>query len=144
VTDARGTPDGADLRVEPAKADKSIGELLGDVTTDLSTLMRQEIDLAKEEIKIQVNQAGKAGAGFGAAAVLGLLAGVAAVMTLGFALDTFMWRWLAFLVVTAVLGGIAAFLAVVSKQKLAQVNPVPEKTIETLKEDKQWLSELKS
>jgi MFS family permease len=91
-----------------------------------------------------VNQAGKAGAGFGAAAVLGLLAGVAAVMTLGFALDTFMWRWLAFLIVTAVLGGIAAFLAVVSKQKLAQVNPVPEKTIETLKEDKQWLSELKS
>lgn len=133
-----------DLTVEPAKPEKSIGDLLSDMTTDLSTLVRQEMELAKEEMKVEVNKAGKAGAGFGAAAVIGLLAGVGLVLTLGFALDAFLWRWVAFLVVTIVLGAIAAALGMAGKKKIDELNPKPEKTIQTLKEDKQWLSEQKS
>lgn len=133
-----------DLTVEPVKPDKSIGDLLSDMTSDLSTLVRQEMELAKEEMKVEVNKAGKAGAGFGGAAVAGLLAGVGLVLTLGFALDAFLWRWLAFLIVTAVLGAIAAALGMAGKKKIDELNPKPEKTIQTLKEDKQWLSEQKS
>ena len=133
-----------DLTVEPAEPDKSIGDLLSDMTSDLSTLVRQEMELAKEEMKVEVNKAGKAGAGFGGAAVVGLLAGVGLVLTLGFALDAFLWRWLAFLIVTAVLGAIAAALGMAGKKKIDELNPKPEKTIQTLKEDKQWLSEQKS
>ncbi len=133
-----------DLTVEPVKPEKSIGDLLSDMTSDLSTLVRQEMELAKEEMKVEVNKAGKAGAGFGAAAVVGLLAGVGLVLTLGFALDAFLWRWVAFLVVTVVLGAIAAALGMAGKKKIDELNPKPEKTIQTLKEDKQWLSEQKS
>lgn len=133
-----------DLTVEPVQPDKSIGQLVSEMTTDLSTLMRQEVELAREELKVEVNKAGKAGKGLGAAAVVGLLTGMSLVLTLGFALDTFLWRWLAFLIVTAVLGAIAAALAMAGKKQIDDMNLTPEKTIETLEEDKQWLSEQKS
>lgn len=133
-----------DLTVEPAQPDKSIGQLVSEMTTDLSTLMRQEVELAREELKVEVNKAGKAGKGLGAAAVVGLLTGMSLVLTLGFALDTFLWRWLAFLIVTAVLGAIAAALAMAGKKQIDDMNLTPEKTIQTLEEDKQWLSEQKS
>lgn len=120
---------------------RSLSELVGDMTQDLSTLLRKEVELAREEIKVEVTKAARAGGGFGAAAYAGVLAGVGLVMTLGFLLDEVMPTWVAFLIVTVLLaaGASVAFLA--GKQQLRTIDPVPEQTIETLKEDKQWLSE---
>jgi len=129
---------------EPAQPDKSLGELFSSLTSDLSTLLRQEVDLAREEVRVEVRQAGKGVGAFGGAAVVGLLAGVALVMTLGFALDTFMPAWAAFLIVTVVLAVVAAVLARMGKARLQKVDPKPEKTMQTLKEDAQWLSEQRS
>ncbi|MCU1352342.1 MAG: hypothetical protein JWM05_1551 [Acidimicrobiales bacterium] len=129
---------------EPKQADRSLSELVSEMSRDLSTLMRKEVELAREEIKEEVSKAGKAGAGFGGAAACGLLAGVALVMTLGFALDAVMPAWAAFLIVTVVLGIAAYALAQVGKRELQEINPVPQETVQTLKEDAQWLTAQRS
>jgi len=69
---------------------------------------------------------------------------VALVMTLGFVLDVFVPAWAAFLIVTVVLGLVAAVLARQGRARLREVDPKPEKTMQTLKEDAQWLSEQRS
>jgi F0F1-type ATP synthase assembly protein I len=130
--------------VEPKQADRSLGELVASMSQDLSTLMRKEVELAKEEIRVEVRKAGKAGTGFAGAAASGLYAGFALVLAIGFLLDHVLPTWAAFLIVAVVLGGAAAVMAKKGQQEMQQVNPTPEKTIQTLKEDAQWLSERKS
>jgi len=129
---------------QPAQPDKSLGELFSSLTSDLSTLLHQEVDLAREEVRVEARKAGKAGGAFGGAAFVGLLCGVALVMTLGFVLDVLMPAWAAFLIVTVVLGLVAAVLARQGRARLREVDPKPEKTMQTLKEDAQWLSEQRS
>ncbi|MCU1453407.1 MAG: sle [Acidimicrobiales bacterium] len=133
-----------DPTIEPRQPDRSLSELVSDMTSDLSTLMRKEVELAREEIKEEVAKARTAGVSFGGAAVAGLLTGVALVLTLGYTLDIFMPAWAAFLVVTLVLGAVAAAFATKGKREVQELNPKPEQTIETLKEDAQWLSERRS
>jgi F0F1-type ATP synthase assembly protein I len=100
--------------------------------------------MAKEELKQEGRKAGRAGAAFGGAAVVALLAGFALVLTLGFGLDSFLPTWLAFLIVTIVLGAVAAVLGIRGKTEVQAIEPAPEETIETLEEDAQWLSERRS
>lgn len=130
--------------LQPKQPDRSLSELIGTMTEDVSTLLRKEMELAKEEMKVEAKKAQKVAIGFGGAAGAGLYAGFALVLTLGFALDAFLWQWLAFLIVTVVLGVIAAVLAQKGKKELDELNPKPEATIQTLKEDAQWLSEQKN
>lgn len=129
---------------EPLRAERSLPELLSELSGDMTRLFRDEVELAKEELKQEGRKAGKAGAAFGGAAVIGLLAGVAAVLFLGFALDSFLPTWLAFLIVTIVLGAVAAVLGIQGRNKVQEIDPAPEQTIGTLKEDAQWLSERRS
>ena len=116
------------------KADNaSLGDLLGDVTRDLSTLMRQEVDLAKAELKQSASKAGKgsgmlAGAGVGGHFVLvflslALMFGLGAIMPLG-------WAALITAVVWAI---IAAVLASMGRKELKQIKGLPQ-TGETLSE----------
>ncbi|MBL8774286.1 MAG: phage holin family protein [Acidimicrobiales bacterium] len=121
--------------------ERSLSELVGDMTQDVSTLLRKEVELAREELKVEVSKAARAGGGFGAAAYAGILAGVGLVMTLGFLLDEVMPTWVAFLIVTVLLVAVATAAFLAGKKQLETVDPVPEQTIQTLKEDKQWLSE---
>ncbi|HEX2577079.1 MAG TPA: phage holin family protein [Aquihabitans sp.] len=127
--------------IDPKLPEKSLGELFSDMTRDVSTLMQKEVELAKEEMRGEVSKASKAGQAFGVAAGAGLYAGFGLVLTLGLILDVFMPQWLAFLIVTAVLGIIAAVFAQRGREQVKQLDPKPEQTIETLQEDKQWLSE---
>lgn len=129
---------------EPLQPDRSLGDLFGDLTRDISTLLRDEVELAKEELRDEGRKAGRAAGLLGGAAVVALLAGVALVMTLGFALDELMPLWLAFLIVTVVLGAIAAALGAKGRAGVQSIEPAPEQTIDTLKEDAQWLSERRS
>jgi len=130
--------------IAPKQPDRSLADLVAEMSKDLSTLMHKEIELAREEIREEVTKAGKAGAPLGAGAACAVLMGVALVMTLGFALDAFMPAWVAFLIVTAAFGIGAYVLAMKGKRDLKTIQPMPEQTVETLKEDAQWLSELRS
>ena len=90
--------------VEPKQPERSLGELIGDLGRDLSTLVRQEIELGREEISAEVSKAGKAGAAFGAAGVVAFFAALALVLAAGWALAAVMPTGLAFLIVGLVLG----------------------------------------
>ncbi len=130
--------------VEPKQPERSLGELIGDLGRDLSTLVRQEIELGREEISAEVSKAGRAGAAFGAAAVVAFFAAFALVLAAGWALAALLPTGLAFLIVGLVLGAVAAVLGVRGREQVKTIKPKPENTIETLKEDAQWLKEQRS
>ena len=120
-------------------SETSVGELIGNISNDLSTLFRQEVELAKVELKEEASKAGKAagmlgGAGFAGYMVLVLLS-FALVAALSNVMDP---GWAALIV--AVLWGIAGgVLYSIGRKKLATVDPTPRRTVDTLKEDAQWL-----
>ncbi|MFG2022343.1 phage holin family protein [Streptomyces sp. NPDC048825] len=123
---------------QEAGPDRSAGDLLSAVTSDLQTLFRQEVELAKTEIREEGAKAGKAagmygGAGFGGYMVA-LFLSLAAVFGLANVMDA---GWAA-LIVAAVWAGIAAVLYVMGRSRMREVSPKPEQTMDTLKEDAQW------
>jgi Putative Actinobacterial Holin-X, holin superfamily III len=130
-------PEGHDA--QPALRDQSISELVKDLATETSTLVRQEIDLAKAEMTDRGKRAGKGVGMLAAGAVVALLAFGALTAGLIAALDLAMPTWLAALTVTVVYGAIAAVLVQIGRKQVQEAAPpVPEETIESVKEDVQW------
>jgi hypothetical protein len=124
---------GGDLRERP------VGELLKQLSQETTTLVRQELELAKAEMSVKAKEGGK-GAGFlGGAGVAGLVTLGALTATLIGLLDTAMKFWLAALIVTVLWAAVAAVLALTGKNKLQEAGPpVPEQAQQSVKEDVQW------
>ena len=119
--------------------DRSTGELLKELSEQTSTLVRQELELAKAEMSEKGKQAGLGAGMFGGAGLFGLLAMIALTACLVLALDRVMVDWLAALVVTAGYAAIAGVLALQGRNKVREASPpVPEQTRDTLKEDVEW------
>ena len=112
----------------------SVGELMGEVTRDLSTLMRQELDLAKAEVKQEVTKTGKAAGMLGAAGFAGYMVLLFASIAAWWGLANLMDQGWAALIVTGIWAVIGAVLFLVGRRRLKEVNPKPERTIETVKE----------
>jgi F0F1-type ATP synthase assembly protein I len=127
-----------DPAVTPKQPERSLGELFGQLTSDLSQLFRKEVELAKLETKEEVQRAGKAGGMIGAAAATGYLALILVSFALGWLLDEWMHTALAFLLVGALWAIAATVLYSRGRQHMKQINPVPEQTVQTLKEDVAW------
>ncbi len=119
--------------------DSSLGEIVSRLTTDVGTLTRQELALAKAELQAEAKQAGKGAGMLGGAAVAGWMLALFVSLTAMWALGEAMHLAWAALIVAAVWGVIAAVLASSGRKALSEVNPKPEQTVETLKEDAQWL-----
>lgn len=124
-------------RSSAASEERPLGELLSDVTTQLQALLRKEIELAKIETREQINRGVKGAAAFAAAGVVGLLAAILLSFAAAWGLAAVMPTGLAFLIVAVVFGAVAGGLALQGKKKLATFSPVPERTVETVKEDVQ-------
>ena len=133
-----------DLSTEPLQPEKSLSELFSTMTSDLSTLMRKEVELAKVETREEVSRASKAGGMLGAGAIAAYVALLFASFALAWLLDKWMPRALAFLIVAVLYAVAAAVLISAGRKRLRQVNPVPQQTVETLKEDVQWAKAQKS
>lgn len=119
--------------------DQSFGDLFKQLSEQTSTLVRQEVELARTELKQKGRSAGVGAGLIAAGGVLGLGAFGALTALLIVLLALWVDAWLACLIVTAVYGAGAAMLAMAGKRKVqAAAPPVPEQTIETLKEDVQW------
>lgn len=118
--------------------DKSLGELVATATKDLSVLVKQEVALAKTEIKREVTAAGMGAGLFGGAGVTGLFALIFLSIAAAFGLAGLglPLGW-GFFIVGALYLVVAAVLALTGKKKISQVGP-PEKTIETVKDDVAW------
>lgn len=117
--------------------DRSLSELLSDVTTEVATLFRKEVELAKAETTEQVSRAAKAGGMLGAAAVIGFLDLILFSFALAWALAEVMPEGAAFAIVGVLFAIVAGVLAMAGKKRLATVNPVPNQTVQTLRDDVQ-------
>ncbi len=120
-------------------SDRPVGELLRELSEQTTTLVRQELELAKLELTEKGKRAGIGAGMFGGAGVVGLYAVGALTACLILALATAMTGWLAALIVAVVYGAAAGLLALSGKSKVQQaVPPVPEQATESVKEDVQW------
>ena len=115
-------------------SDRSVGSLISEVTNDLSTLMRQEMDLAKAEIKEEVAKTGKAAGMLGGAGFAGYMVALFLSCALWWGIANVMDTGVAALVVAVVWGVIGAALLVTGRKKMREVHPKPERTVSTLKE----------
>ena len=125
---------GTDLRERPT------GDLLKQLSDQSTTLVRQEIELAKLEFREKGKKAGLGAGMFGGAGLFGLYAVGALTATIILALATFLPGWVAALIVTVVYGAIAGILALRGKSQVKEATPpVPEQAVETTKEDVRWV-----
>lgn len=121
--------------------ERSIGELVGDLYRGASQMISLEIEMAKTEITQKASRVGK-NVGFlvagGAIAYAGFLALIAAIMAV---LATFMYTWLAILIVALVVLAVGSVLMMSGIKTLQQESVAPRRTMDTLKEDQQWMKD---
>jgi hypothetical protein len=121
------------------KSEQSLGDLFSELANETSTLVRQEVALAQTEITQKAVKAGKdvgflaMGGAVGYAALLAFMAGLIAILAY------IMPVWLAAFIVAVIAGGAAYFMAMPALAELRKMDPTPRETVETLKEDAQWL-----
>jgi hypothetical protein len=119
--------------------EQPMGELFKQLSEDLSRLVRQELKLAQAEMTEKGKKAGVGIGMFGGAGIIGLLALAALTTCLIAVLSTAMEVWIAALIVSVVYGAVAGVLALNGRDRVTEAAPpVPEQTIETVKEDAQW------
>jgi F0F1-type ATP synthase assembly protein I len=140
---SNGLSDEFDPATTPKRPDMSLGELFSEMTGELSTLFRKEVELAKLEGKEELKQAGAAAGMFAGAGVAGLLTALFVSFALAWLLDQALNRALSFLIVALLWGLGALILLSTAKKKAQQVKPLPQ-TTQTLKEDVQWAKAQKS
>lgn len=109
--------------------ERTIGQLVAQVTEDISVIVRTELQLAKTEISAQLGTAGKGagllvGAGVVALYALGLL-----LTALALVIAVWLPAWAGFLIVAVVLFAVTAVLALLGRKALTQVNPRPDRAI---------------
>jgi uncharacterized membrane protein YqjE len=126
--------DPAELHEQP------IGELLKRLADETSTLVRQELELAKAEVSEKGKRMGVGAGLLSGAGLTALLALGALTAAIVLALDTAMASWLAALIVAAVYGAVAGVMALIGRSRIRDAAPpVPEQTVETVKEDVRWV-----
>ena len=135
LNDPRAAARGADLPTpsEQQAATTSLGDLLAEVSRDISTLMRQEVELAKAELKQTAKQAGKGAGLFGGAGVAGLFALLFLSIALWWALGYLMGNAWSAVIVAIIWGIAAAVLYFTGKKEIDAVEGMPQ-TVETVKE----------
>jgi hypothetical protein len=127
------TREGEELRERP------LGDLMKQLADETATLVRQELELAKAEMRQKGRRAGVGAGMLGAATVAGLLALGALTAFFVLALDGALPNWAAALLVAGVYGVAAAILAFRGREKVQEAGaPVPEQTKESIEEDLQW------
>jgi len=134
------SPYRSDDRADEVEVEQtSVGELIGNISNDLSQLFRQEVALAKAELKQEASKAGKAAGMLGGAGFAGYLAVVLLSFALVFGLSNVMDAGWAALIVAVIWLIIGAVLYANGRKKLKTVDPVPRRTVDTIKEDAEWL-----
>jgi Putative Actinobacterial Holin-X, holin superfamily III len=132
--------------VDPRPADtvatseeSTLARIAGELSEEVRQLARLELELARTEVGEAVTNAKKAGAGFGSAGVLGVIAVLFVSFAAAYALAEVLPTWAGFLIVAVVWAlGAAAFFRM-GRRHLRAFDPVPHRTIDSLKEDATWL-----
>ena len=120
--------------MDDALETRPVGDLVSDVTAQLTDLLGKEVELAVAELRGEVKQALKAGGMVGGAAMNGWMAMVLGSLALAWFLDRRLPRFVAFGLVAALHAAAAAALLKRGQEEMKQVDPVPTQTIESLKD----------
>ncbi len=132
-----------DPATEPKRPEASLGELISEMTSDMSTLFRKEIELAKTEARDELKQAGKAAGMFGGAGLAGWMTALLLSLALAWLLDQAMNTALAFAIVGVLWAVAALILLRAGRKTLTRVRGLPT-TRDTIKEDVEWAKAQKS
>ncbi|WP_406073156.1 phage holin family protein [Micromonospora sp. NBC_01638] len=119
---------------EKERTQASVGDLLGDVTRDVSTLVRKEVELAKAELREEVSQAGKAGGMFGGAGLAGFLAVLFVSYAIWWGLSNTMDQGWAALIVAVLWAAVAGGLFINARTQLKRARAVLPRTKQTARE----------
>jgi hypothetical protein len=131
----------AQTQMQLNKDDRSLGDLFSELAAETGTLVRQEVALAQAEITAKATRVGKnvgflaVGGAVAYAALLAILAGVV------IGLSYFMPPWISAIVVGLVVGAVAFFMISSALEDLKNTNLKPEETVDSIKEDAQWLKD---
>ena len=136
--DEFAAPSAADARFD---ASGSIAELLQGIVGNVQGIIRSEVRLAKAEVREEATTAGKAAGMLAAGAVLALYAVGLLLLTFVYALNGPLPDWLAALLVFAVVAIGAGVLVKMGLERIKHVSPKPEQTIDSIKEDVQWVKQ---
>jgi Putative Actinobacterial Holin-X, holin superfamily III len=124
------------------EGERSIQELVKDLSAQSSELARKEVELAKVEMALKAKRLGVGAGAFGAAGIVGLFAVGALTATLILAFATAVSGWIAALIVTVLYGAIAGVAALLGKRKVDEgTPPTPERAIDTSKEDVEYIKQ---
>lgn len=119
----------------------SLGELFSTLSNQVSQLFRQEVQLAQAEMTRKASRVGQNAAIIVVGGVIGLGAFLSLVAALILLLAQFMAAWVAALIVAVVLAIVAVLLARYGVNKLKEIDPAPRRTIETMRENKEWITQ---
>ena len=125
---------------QPPGSSQGLGDMLTGIVQDLQNIVRGEVQLAKTELKEDASQMGKGAGMVGAGVFFGLIGFIFLMLAATYLLDEWMEDWIAAGIVALALIVIAAILAMVGKNQIQSANLKPERTIESVKEDKEWAS----
>jgi len=123
---------------KPKQPDKSLGDLFGDLSSEFTDLLRAQLELAKVELRSEARKAGETARFFGGAAIAAYMALVLLSFAIGFGLATVMNAGWAFLIVGTAYAVAAVILFLLGRERARNVNPVPQQTIDSVKEDVKW------
>jgi len=121
--------------------EQSIGELFASLARDTSSLVRQEVELARTEMTQKATTAAKQGAYIGIGGAVAYVGLIVLAFALAYLLAEFIPLWAAALIVALVFAGIGYFLIQKGLTTLRNTSLKPEETIETLKEDAAWVKD---
>jgi len=123
---------------KPKQAEKSLGDLFGDLSSEFTDLLRAQLELAKVELRSEARKAGQTAGFFGGAIVAAYMALVLLSFAVAWGLANVMDAGWAFLIVGAVYAIVAAILFVRGRDRAREVHPIPQQTVDSVKEDVQW------
>lgn len=120
-----------------AGRERSMSDVVKDIISNVQEMVRSEVRLARAELRQEMKESMAAGKLIAAGAGLGFFAGLFGLVAIALLLGTVIWLWVAFLIVSAVLG--IAAMVLLSKGRSMFVVPKPNKTIENVRENVQWM-----
>jgi len=121
------------------KEERSLGDLFSDLASETGTLIRQEVALAQTELTEKATSVGKNVGYLVVGGAVGYAAALALIAAIIIGLANFIPAWAAALIVSVIVGVVAFMMISSALAALKKTNLTPRETVETLKEDAQWL-----
>lgn len=121
--------------------ERAVSQVLQDILRNLQEIVRSEVRLAKVEIREEIKQAAFSGAWIAAGAVAAVSAWIFLLWTVVYALATAMSTWVATLLVAVVMACAGALLIMSGIRKARRIQPIPERTVESVKENLEWMKQ---